>query len=164
MVTQDRLKDVMSYDPATGDFVNTLQRGKRGTPGKKAGYLNPLGYRIIRIDSENYHAHRLVWLYQYGNFPDYLIDHINGNRDDNRLTNLRPATYKQNGENQKLHSTNKSGHRGVSWDNHSQIWVACVGHTNEKIRRRFKNLDDAIEAVKQMRDELYTHHKTEYAA
>ena len=164
MLSQERLIDILSYDPLSGSFMNLTQRGKRGTPGKIAGYVNPLGYRVIRIDSENHHAHRLVWLYQYGNFPDYLIDHIHGNRDDNRLINLRPATYKQNAENQKLHSVNKSGHRGVSWDNHNQLWVACVVHMNERLRKRFKNMDDAIKAVKQMRDELYTHHRTEYSA
>lgn len=164
MLTQERLKEVLLYDPTTGLFTNRIQRGKRGTPGKKSGYLNPLGYRVIRIDSENHHAHRLVWLYFYGNFPSQLIDHVNGDRDDNRIINLRPASYKQNAENQKLHVTNNSGHRGISWDTQNNIWVACVGHANSKIRKRFKKLEDAVIAVKQMRDELFTHHKTEYSA
>lgn len=164
MLNQERLKKVLFYDPVTGHFTFSIRRGTKRKVGEISGYVNPLGYRVIRIDNENHHAHRLVWLYQYGNFPIELIDHINGDRDDNRLVNLRPATYKQNGENQKLHTANTSGYRGVSWDNHNRQWVACVIHMRKRFRKRFKNLEDAIKAVKEMRNELFTHHKTEYSA
>jgi HNH endonuclease len=165
MITQERLKEVLTYDYTTGQFTNRISRpGGKGKIGAVVGYVNRDGYVRICIDAKYYLAHRLAWLYEYGAFPDYVLDHINGNTGDNCLVNLRPATIKQNMENQKLHSSNKSGYRGVSWDKSAKRWIASVKHQRQMVQKSFINLEDAVKAVKQMRDELFTHHKTEYAA
>lgn len=165
MLTQDRLKEVISYDPATGLFFNKVQRGQRGIIGEKTGIVHHTGYIYISIDGKSYSAHRLAWLYMTGNFPVACIDHMNGKRNDNRWSNIREATKKQNNENIPLRSDNKSGHRGIYWFKQTNRWRASVRHNGVRIGvGYFKNLEDAVKAVKEMRDELYTHHKTEYAA
>lgn len=162
MITQLRLKELFDYNPETGILTRILSvRGSRN----KAGSNTSRGYLSICVDYKQYLIHRLVWLYVYGSFPITQIDHINGNKSDNRLMNLREANNKENSENIKLYSCNKSGYRGVIQDKRTGRWVARVRHFNEDIHVGV--FDTAIEAsiaVKSKRDELFTHHKTEYSA
>lgn len=126
MLTAERLREVAEYDPDTGLFRWTKPR-KKITVGSIAGTLSKRGYIDICIDVRVYKAHRLAWLYTYGEWPAALIDHINGDKTDNRLANLRPATKSENGANRTKHeSRNTSGYRGVHWDKRSQRWVACI--------------------------------------
>lgn len=112
-LTVEHLRSRVSYDPQTGHFTwSAICRGIR--PGQKAGMLNRYGYTVIMIDKVNYHAHRLAWLYVNGVWPKNLIDHINGQKSDNRITNLREATKSENGQNQrKAKAGSKSGILGA---------------------------------------------------
>jgi len=87
MLTQERLKERVTYDPDTGIFLwkKMPSRGK----SLIAGFIYPNGYIRIHIDGRKYLAHRLAWLYVYGSFPKNHIDHINRVRNDNRIANLR---------------------------------------------------------------------------
>lgn len=101
-LTVDRLRQVLSYDAAAGSFTWAIRlSGKRGA-GQPAGYVKRDGYRRISIDKHNFPAHWLAWLYAYGSWPERSLDHINGNRDDNRIANLRLATVSENAQNQPL--------------------------------------------------------------
>lgn len=100
MINQKRLKEVLDYDPATGVFTWRVELNARGKVGDPAG-CNSWGYRVIRIDGRLYGAHRLVWLYVHGRWPDAMIDHVNGDRSDNRIENLREANSVQNAHNAK---------------------------------------------------------------
>lgn len=163
MLTQAELKELLTYDPATGVIVWRVAR--RDRIGEKAGALNSFGHRQIRLNGKLYLAHRLAWLYLHGEWPETNIDHINGVPDDNRIDNLRLATSKQNQENVKLRVDNASGCRGVNWNHREHKWVARVQHHKQRIHvGKFDLLKDAIAAVKEARDQLYTHNKTEYAA
>ncbi|MDA6380520.1 HNH endonuclease signature motif containing protein [Escherichia coli] len=71
---------------------------------------------MIMINGKAYPAHRLAWLIVYGTMPDGFIDHINRVRTDNRISNLRLVTHSENMQNRKIQKNNKSGYRGVSWD------------------------------------------------
>lgn len=110
-LTQQQLKSVLEYRPSTGYFVWTKNASKE-LVGKVAGNLSN-GYRVIIIHGRQYSAHRLAWFYVHGDWPK-VIDHANGNRDDNRLENLRLATPSQNGANMRKPSDNTSGFKGVS--------------------------------------------------
>lgn len=85
---------------------------KGGIAGSKMSH----GYIAIRIDGQDYTAHRLVWLYVHGSEPSGYIDHINGDRADNRLANLRDVSQMVNMQNvYAAKSNSKTGLRGVSW-------------------------------------------------
>ena len=99
MLTQARLKELLSYDPKTGVFTN-LKSGKGRKPaGAVVGSPHKDGYTTSMIDGRNYMHHRLAWLYRYGVFPPNDTDHINGVRNDNRLVNLRAAERFENNQN-----------------------------------------------------------------
>jgi hypothetical protein len=107
MLTQERLKEVLTYNPQTGFFTRNKTGGPIGCANKK------LGYYQIGIDYKRYYAHRLAWLYMYGEMPNKDIDHINNNGFDNSINNLRTATRKENIRNSKHQKNNTSGYKGV---------------------------------------------------
>lgn len=119
-----RVSSLLSYDPETGVFYWLVQRGGF-PPGSLAGCTSNLR-RQISIDGKNYYEHRVAWMLSYGKWPDGAIDHIDGNSLNNRLSNLREATYSQNAANAKKCSTNTSGLKGVSWDRHGRKWYARI--------------------------------------
>ena len=136
-LTQERLKKVLRYDSTTGNFVWLVSTSNRVPVGRTAGCINMIGYRVIMVDNTLYLAHRLAWLYQYGNFPEDQIDHINGARSDNRIENLRGTTAHGNSTNLKLRCDNLTGIHGVIWRKdrevfHSRITVkgriVCLGN------------------------------------
>jgi hypothetical protein len=114
MLTQERLKHLLDYDKNTGLFTRKVRTVNSVRVGDIAGGINQLGYRAISIDNKIYLAHRLVWLYMYGVFPEKDTDHINMDRADNRLCNLRTATRSQNMRNTGLRANNTTGVKGVS--------------------------------------------------
>jgi len=132
LITQDRLKSLLTYNPDTGEFRWRVSRG-RVRAGDNAGNSNGLNYVQLRVDGYNYKAHRLVWMYIYGVWPPAEIDHINRLRCDNRLVNLRAVTRAQNHQNRNLPAHNTSGCMGVSFHKRSGRWRADI-KTNGKQR------------------------------
>lgn len=100
-VTLSRLKKLLSYSPTTGQFVWLVNRAGRYHAGQVAGSVHSDGRRYIGIDRRLYLAHRLAWLYVNGRWPSTIIDHRDGNQDNNTIDNLRPATKNQNNSNSK---------------------------------------------------------------
>lgn len=125
-ITQEELKDWLSYDPLTGLFTWKKKPNRNIVIGRVAGNANRLGYVRIRVYGKEYLAHRLAWLYEFGCFPDSIIDHENGDPSDNRISNLRLATQKQNLRNRGLSSNNTSGYKGVSWHKSRKKWCSYV--------------------------------------
>lgn len=125
-LTQDRLRELLHYEPATGLFTWLVVKGRRGLPGKQAGTVNHHGYVCITIDGKKLKAHRLAWLYVNGEVPAGEIDHINRCRTDNRIENLRVVDSRLNKENKLKLSNNKSGYKGVSWHERAGKWQAHV--------------------------------------
>lgn len=112
-LTAERLRELLHYDPETGVFTWRVRRGM-AVAGSVAGNLNRNGYVNIFVDGRQYKAHRLAWLFVYGEFPSADIDHINGVRNDNRIFNLRDVTTSVNMMNQRrARSDNKLGLLGV---------------------------------------------------
>jgi hypothetical protein len=110
-LTQHRLKQVVSYDPSTGIF-RRLASNNQYRAGKNSGWVER-EYVRITIDGSHYMAHRLAWLYVYGKWPIVEVDHINGDRGDNRIDNLRLASDQLNAFNRRVNSNNVLGVKGV---------------------------------------------------
>ena len=117
-LTQERLKELLHYDPETGVFRWKVDRPKGVKIGNKAGTLDQDGYRKISLDGKRFYAHRLVWLYVHGEFPFDQIDHKNRVPDDNRLVNLRQAT---SGENRANSKTTHLGMKGAYFHKRKRI-------------------------------------------
>lgn len=142
-LTQARLRQVVNYDPVTGSFTWLVRFGV--VAGKKAGHSTN-DYVVIGIDKRLYLAHRLAWLYTFGELPE-MLDHIDGNKQNNRIDNLRPCTKSTNGANSKRNSTNTSGFKGVSWDRDTKKWRAYVKKNGRRFHLGlFDNIDDAHRA------------------
>ena len=111
----ERLHKLLKYNQRTGVFVRRISAGNSAPAGTIAGGLNNKGYRIIRADGHRYMAGRLAWFYVHGRWPKDEIDHRNGVRDDNRLSNIREVSHAENQQNRRrAHSRNVTGLLGVS--------------------------------------------------
>lgn len=128
MITQAELKHRLQYDEATGTFVwKNPAKYRQAYTGKTAGSLHSHGYVVISIDSRPYPAHRLAWMYVFGEFPVDCIDHINGQRSDNRIANLRAVDRKANAENRRAARSGHSvGLLGVVWRPRSSKYEARI--------------------------------------
>lgn len=128
------LNETLSYRPATGAFVwKVARRGAKA--GEAAGSIGDRGYLMISFKSFKFRAHRLAWLLVTGGHPPEHIDHINGNKLDNRWANLRAATASQNVANSVVGKHNKVGLKGVSRvpSRNKQLWCARLRHNGKII-------------------------------
>lgn len=115
--------------------------------GLPAGHARKDGYVSISVDRLSYLAHRLAWFFVIKKWPRREIDHINCIRDDNRIANLREATFGENQRNVPTQTNNTSGHKGVTWDKARGKWVAQItaGRLHMNLGR-FDHLEDAAAA------------------
>ena len=114
MGLRERVIELFEYDPDTGVFKNRISRG-RAKAGARAGSETGHGYRKIVVDYKKYYEHHLAWLITHGNLPEGEMDHVDGNRSNNAIGNLRLATRTQNNAN-GCWANGQSGLRGVYKD------------------------------------------------
>jgi hypothetical protein len=158
-ITQDRLREVLSYSPEYGIFRWKSDR-RAGRDGRilicKAGEIagtksrdSNTPYIDIGIDYKRFLGHRLAWLYVYGEPVPSTLDHIDRNGLNNSICNLRPCTISQNGINTKIYKSNKSGVRGVSWSINCGRWQVKIAFQGKQIHLGF--FDD-LEMAKAVRE------------
>lgn len=152
MAFPDEIKEYIGYDAATGKFFWLKRRGTRGVVGSEIKRKNPGGYAEIYFGRKSYLAHRVAWWLSYGFEPDGEVDHINGNRTDNRLVNLRLATREQNARNCKIKNTSSTGIKGVSRDRKT-FKASCYLNGVRNYLGNFKTPESAAEAVRKFREE-----------
>lgn len=154
-VTQERLRELLSYNAETGVFT-WLRRSENSRldkifnarfSGAKAGSPNSNGYLLIGIKGRLYPAHRLAWLWVHGTMPADQIDHIDGNRANNALANLREATNSQNQRNRGSTKRNTSGFKGVSWRKGEERWYAQIAASGRNIFLGYYDTPDAAAAA-----------------
>lgn len=160
-ISIELLRDLLRYDPATGELFwkgrpvemfaspSVAQRWNARYANKPAfTSLDDKGYFHGSILGETYVAHRVIWAIVYVEWPDQ-VDHENHIRSDNRLSNLLSKTHAENAKNQRMPARNKSGFCGVSWDKASGKWKAQIAVSNKKhFLGHFTEKADAVAARK----------------
>lgn len=152
LLTQERLKKLLEYDTETGQFMWRVFRASNAKTGDIAGSLKVDGYVSLCVDGIQYQAHRLAWLYVYGSFPKFYIDHINGIKHDNRISNLREVDQSLNMRNTDISVANTSGCKGVSFSQRDKLWYSYIGIPGEKRRKYLGTFKDKMEAIKARRN------------
>lgn len=155
-LSQDKLKSLLSYDKETGDFTWIKSPSKKIRARQVAGGINDNGYVTIGIFKQRYLAHRLVFLYEFGEMPSGEVDHINRVRNDNRSCNLRQCSRSGNQANAAKSCLNKSGYKGVYWKKSHNAWCA-------KIKRKFIGYFPSKESAAKAYNEKALEHFGEYA-
>lgn len=170
-ITPEVIRQLFTYNPTNGSLCwrdravdcfatpRAYSTWNKRFANKEAGGLSGFGYLYVTIYGHLMLKHRVVWAYVYGEWPENQIDHINGNRLDNSISNLRHVTHAENGRNAKKPSNNTSGTAGVSFHFKSQKWRSYI-KSNQKVVHLglFENKDDAI-AVRKLAEKNYGFHK-----
>lgn len=155
MLTRERLLEELTYDPSSGEF-RWLKTDRMKRAGAIAGSLSKTGYVYIKFDRKMRKAHRLAWLYVYGEWPKGQIDHINRVRNDNRISNLRDVSNAVNGQNRSLRANNGSGYCGVSYHRTAKGWQAQITANGKgNYLGIFPTKEAAAEAYKAAKDRLH---------
>lgn len=159
IISIDVLRHKLAYDNVLGVLIWKMSPSNNVNVGRVAGYIRTDGYRMLTINGVITYAHHAIWRINKGEIPaGYKIDHINGVRSDNRMSNLRLVTHQQNAKNQKRKITNTSGVTGVYFNRERTRWIAniCVdGRT--KYLGIFTSIIDAIAERKRAEKEFGFH-------
>lgn len=150
----DYLISLLDFNPETGEFRWKVRRGKAAI-GSLAGTINVRHkYRYISIDYKLYRAARLAWFYHYKSWPSQDIDHINRNRDDNAIANLREVSRSVNLKNTKIRKDNTTGYKGVHLQKNGRYHV----YSNFKGKRKnlgyFATLQEAVDCINMNEEEF----------
>ena len=160
-LTQDRLKELLHYDPETGIFTRRVNRRGGAKAGVAVGYPDKTGYMCFKLLGKHRKIHRLAFLYMEGVFPPDQVDHINGDRADNRWANLRHSNAQENAHNYGgPTSKNRAGYLGVSVTTCVRPYRACIGVLGKvKHLGNFTTPEAAHAAYLKAKDELHPTHR-----
>lgn len=155
-LTAERLRELLHYDPLTGTFTRLVAASNAGA-GAHAGCAAKNGYMRCNVDGRLYYMHRLAWLYMTGGWPAGDIDHVDGDRANNRWANLRAATRSQNAQNRSATSAASSGVRNVYFDNPSGRWqVKVMVNYRSKSFGYYQTIEEAAEVARLAKSDMHT--------
>lgn len=132
-LTHIRLLELLEYNKDTGIFTNKITRSSRAVKGNIAGNLHSSGYYQVTIDNQVYYMHRLAWFYIFESWPKNLLDHIDRDTKNNKITNLREVSQLENMQNTKNYNTNTTGFKGVSFSKRSNKFKATISLNNKPL-------------------------------
>ena len=159
----DRLRALVRYNPDTGEFTRLVGTGKGAAAGTVTlGAVDAsTGYRRLCVGGRQHYAHRLAWLYMTGHWPAEQIDHINGDRADNRCANLREATNAQNNQRTRARADSGTGVLGVSWHRRAGKYIAQLRHEGvNHYLGLFDSVESAAHARRAAEARFFTHHRS----
>lgn len=146
-LTCKRLRELLRYEPDTGDWYWRVRINSKVDVGDAAGTISVHGYRIITLGGTKYRASRLAFLYMTGSWPVNEVDHENRCKLDDRWINLRDVTGSENQINRDLQSNNTSGFRGVHWHTRDCKWIVQVKKENQNFFvGQYDSLEEAVVA------------------
>ncbi len=122
-LTREEIFELFDYDKANGKLIRKHSKGLPENLIGTSGYINRLGYVVFMAKNKHFFAHRIIFFIEKGFWPR-ITDHINGNRSDNRIENLRDGTMRDNNENTKVHRAGKL--LGASWSKKDKKWRAAI--------------------------------------
>jgi len=150
VITQKELKNILHYNPKNGVFIWSKKISKKINTGDIAGDVNKRGYCRIGIRGKKYASHILAWIYIYGEAPENDLDHIDHNKTNNKISNLRIVTPSENAMNQTMSKANKSGFNGVVWNKKAGKWMVQIAFERNQIYLGiYDDIHDAIEVRKE---------------
>lgn len=157
MISQEKLKERLRYEPDTGDWFWVDHPWFKSYAGcQVAGNRDSDGYARVSINNKNVKLHRLAFLFMLGELPPDEVDHINGDKTDNRWVNLRLAVRAENGQNIRDSGRNTSGVIGVNWSHSEQKWqVRVMAYGQRFSGGYFDDLDQAKAKRNRMVVELH---------
>lgn len=141
-ITQELVRQKFFYHPEAGLI---FRKNKKGQLKSLCNYAKKDGYVQFHLGDKMVLAHRIAWIYCYGDIDGLEIDHIDGNPSNNRLSNLRLASHQQNMCNRVLQKNNTSGISGVSWKKDAKKWFVYV--YKDKKRIQFGCFDNLLDAA-----------------
>jgi hypothetical protein len=151
------LRSLFSYDPDTGKFARRHAWGSQ-PEGSEPGGLSPQGYKQIGVKNRTYPAHRLAWLYVFGEWPVSLVDHVNRNRLDNRICNLRVSCYSKNAHNvfsDRVRGVRMKTERELKRDGRRRPWEASISVQGKRLHLGcYTTFDEAVAARKKAEVDL----------
>lgn len=155
MITQQQLHDLFKYENGYLYWKKKLNIFYNKKNDCKAGVSLKNGYVRIQVLNKNYLAHRIIYCMFYGYFPK-LVDHIDGNKSNNKIENLREATVSENHQNKKMSKNNTSGYPGVTWHTSRKKWIARVGHNGKCLQiGYFDDKHIAYQEYKKLKQKLH---------
>jgi hypothetical protein len=146
MLTAQLLRELADYDPKSGLFRRKVTKG-RWKAGSFMGAQHTNGYISINVAGCKAYAHRLAWLYTYGEWPQGEIDHINRVRYDNRIENLRDVSRAENCHNNGKRGDNTTGRPGVFYNKRTKKWTMLIGRSFDNYEAACAARDVAEEAM-----------------
>jgi hypothetical protein len=162
-ITVEQAREALDYDPVTGRIVwkwrsDAPKHINLQYAGKPAGHLDRKGYLMLCFKYHRILAHRMAWFLHHGKWPPVFLDHINGNPIDNRITNLRPATRRENARNMRPHADNKFGVKNIC-----MIRGRYRVRVHKDGRPAYVKMFDTLDAAKAARAEVIKHLHGDFA-
>ena len=146
IIDLEKARQMLAYDQNSGNFYWRESPRIGVKAGSQAGTINSKGYRLIKIDGRHILAHRLAWYFVHGRLPFDQIDHIDCNRDNNCIKNLRECNNAQNAQRSSVGKINKTGHRGICYLPRHKKYQASIGYNNKrKNLGLYQDFDEAVE-------------------
>lgn len=157
LLSHERLLTLVEYCPESGIFRNKVKRGNASPAGKVLGTKNASGHLVLQIDKEMFLAHRLAWFYCFKEWPLEILDHIDGNPENNSLDNLREANKATNNYNTGMIVTNTSGIKGAYYNKSRKYYYSQITFNGKRIYLGggFKTPEEAGELYRAKAKELH---------